>query len=303
VRITRKENSTDYELYTFGLETLDSIVVLDDEPTPLGTRGLFIALPDGQAAYDDTIWNITIPNTKSTSYLANYNAYQAALQARDRAIASAEAQITNFGGVTVAQAQIENAQAAVRSAQARLQNSRITAPIAGIITQFDAKVGEFASPGTALISIISKDMFEVEAQVSETDVGKVALGNKVTMTIDAFLGETFNGSIFYIDPAQTTTEGVVGYKIKIAFDQNDDRMKSGLTVNLDIETRKKDNVLYLPQYAVLQNDEGTFVQILESGVPKNIPITLGLQDQNGNVEIISGVSEGEQVLNIGLKTQ
>jgi HlyD family secretion protein len=199
------------------------------------------------------------------------------------------------------QAQVKSAQAALQSVQAKLQNSQIVAPISGVITQLDAKVGQFASPGTSLISIISTNAFEIDALVSETDVGKIALNNKVSMTLDAFPGETFTGLVSYIDPAQTTIQGVVGYKIKVNFDNVDSRMKSGLTVNLDITTRQKENVLILPQYAILQNDEGTFVETVENGVTKDVPITLGLQDQEGNVEITSGVTEGEQVLNIGLK--
>lgn len=206
--------------------------------------------------------------------------------------------------IAAQQAQVANAQAQVVSAQSKLQNSQIVAPISGVITQFDAKVGQYASPGSTLISIISATSFEIDTQVSETDVGKIALGNKVSMTLDAFPGETFTGSVFYIDPAQTNNEGVVGYKVKIAFDTTDLRLKSGLTANIDIQTRQKDNVLVLPQYAILQNDDGTFVQVLEDNeTVKNIPVTLGIQDQSGNVEVVSGTTEGEQVLNIGLKTQ
>ncbi len=205
--------------------------------------------------------------------------------------------------IAAQQAQVANAQAQVTSAQSKLQNSQIVAPISGVITQFDAKVGQYASPGSTLISIISASSFEVDTQVSETDVGKITIGNKVSMTLDAFPGETFTGSVSYIDPAQTNNEGVVGYKVKITFDTDDKRLKSGLTVNINIETRNKDNILVLPQYAILQNDDGTFVQVLEDKAVKNIPVTLGIQDQSGNVEIVSGVTEGEQVLNIGLKTQ
>jgi len=109
--------------------------------------------------------------------------------------------------------------------------------------------------------------------------------------------------VFYIAPSETNTQGVVSYAIKISFDKADARLKSGLTANVTIETKHKDNVLLLPQYAILQNDAGTFVQTLENGkTVKEIPVTLGIRDQNGDVEIVSGVSEGMQVLNIGLKT-
>jgi hypothetical protein len=62
-------------------------------------------------------------------------------------------------------------------------------------------------------------------------------------------------------------------------------------------------VLILPQYAILQNDTGTFVKTLVGTVATTSPVALGLQDQKGNVEILSGVTEGEQVINIGLKAQ
>ncbi len=203
--------------------------------------------------------------------------------------------------ISAQQAQVAQAEASVESIQAKIRNSEIIAPQRGVITQFDAKVGQTASPSTPLISIISDNSFEIDATVSEIDVGKISLNNKVSMTIDAFPHETFTGSVFYIDPAQTNTAGVVGYKIKVAFDKPDSRMKSGLTVNLDIETRHKDAALILPQYAILQDDSGTFVEVLENNVTKQIPVTLGIADQEGNVEVTSGVTAGEQVLNIGLK--
>ena len=200
------------------------------------------------------------------------------------------------------QAQVEAAQASVASVQAKLSNSEIIAPISGVITQQDAKIGQVASPGSPLVSIISDGNFEVDAEVPETDVGKLAVGNITNMTFDAFPGETFTGKVFYIDPAETIESGVVDYKIKVSFDKVDPRMKSGLTANLDIQTKTDANALILPQYAILVNDQGASVETLG---PKNVvvttPVTLGIQDENGNAEVLTGVTAGEQVLNIGLK--
>jgi RND family efflux transporter MFP subunit len=295
-------SSTGESFYISGLESGFNNQAASNAVS-LGTHGLYIQFPTGPLAqYGNSVWTVSIPNAKSATYTANNNAYVAAQANRAKAIADAQAAIANNqSGTTVSQAQIASVQAAVQSAQAALQNYQIVAPISGVVTQFDAKRGEFASPGTPLVSVISSNSFEVDALVSEIDIGKVALANKVSMTIDAFPGETFMGTIFYISPAQTTTGGVVGYKIKIAFDKNDARMKSGLTANSVITTRQKEAVLFLPQYAILQTDKGTFVEIVENGKVKNMPVTLGLQDQNGNVEIASGVIKGEQVLNIGLK--
>lgn len=203
--------------------------------------------------------------------------------------------------ISAQQAQVEQAQASVDSARAKLQNAEIIAPISGVVTVFDAKIGQLASPSAPLVSIMSSSGYEVDAGVSETDVGKITMGNTVTMTLDAFPGETFNGSVFYIAPAETNNQGVISYQVKISFAKSDARLKSGLTANIDIETKHKDNVLVLPEYAILQNDNGTFVETLEGKTTKQNPITLGISDQKGNVEVLTGVTEGEQVLNIGLK--
>lgn len=209
----------------------------------------------------------------------------------------------SVGATSLTNASVEQAAAGVAVAEANLQGTKIVAPISGVMTEQGAKVGQLASPGTPLVSIIGDSGFEVDAGVSETDVGKLIVGNKVTMTLDAFQNETFTGSVFYIAPAQTNTQGVISYQIKISFDKVDQRLKSGLTANIDIQTKKKDNVLILPQYAILQNDNGTFVETLVGKTATTSPVILGIQDRDGNVEILSGVTLGEQVLNIGLKAQ
>ena len=101
------------------------------------------------------------------------------------------------------------AEASVESAQAKIQNAQIIAPISGTVTQFDAKIGQLASPAAPLVSIMSDAGYEVDAGVSETDVGKVSVNDTVTMTLDAFQNETFAGSVFYIAPAETNIQGVV----------------------------------------------------------------------------------------------
>jgi HlyD family secretion protein len=131
-------------------------------------------------------------------------------------------------------AAVEQAKAAANSIRVKLGNTRMFSPISGTVTRFDAKVGEVALPGSPLVSIISSGVFEINAEVPETDIGKVSVGNTVKIIFDAFPNETFNGKVFYIDPAQTINQGVVDYKIKISFDNPDERMKSGLTANLEL---------------------------------------------------------------------
>ena len=287
-----------------GLESGTTAMTTNTDSS-LGTRGLFIRFPQSipSTNYINTVWTVAVPNTRSDVYAGALQNYQTALQTRDTAIANAQANVGSGDTSSVADAQIAQAQASVDSANAAITNAQITAPITGTITQFDAKVGELASPATPLISIISNGGYEVDAGVSETDIGKITLGDTVSMTLDAFPNETFTGSVFYIAPSETNVQGVISYQIKISFDKNDPRLKSGLTANIDIQTKHKDNVLILPQYAILQNDQGTFVETLSNKKVVQNPVVLGIADQKGNVEVVSGVTLGEQVLNIGLKAQ
>ena len=252
---------------------------------------------------------VTSGLTEVNTAIANLNTIAQNVASQQATVAQAQANLTlkqagsTPQAIAAQEAQVEQAQAGVANAEANLQGAEIVAPISGVVTQQDAKIGQLASPGTPLVSIIGTGGFEVDAGVSETDVGKLAVGDTVTMTLDAFPNETFAGSVFYIAPAQTNTQGVITYQTKIAFTKPDPRLKSGLTANIDIQTKHDDNVLILPQYAILQNDQGTYVETLENNIVKQNPVTLGIQDQKGNVELISGVTAGEQVLNIGLKTQ
>ena len=253
--------------------------------------------------------NVSLAMSEVNAAIKNLNTISQNIASQQETVAQAQAQLAlkQAGStpetIAAQQAQVAQAQASVALAEANVQNAKIVAPISGVLTQQDAKLGQLASPGIPLISIIGNGGFEVDAGVSETDVGKILVGDTVSMTLDAFPGKTFSGAVFYIAPAGTNTQGVISYQIKISFDTPDPRLKSGLTANITIETSHKDSVLIVPQYAILQNDQGTFVEVLKNKVVTQIPVTLGIQDQNGNVEVISGVSEGEQVINIGRKAQ
>lgn len=224
-------------------------------------------------------------------------------------VAQAQAQLnvtlagSTAEAIAAQQAQVEQAQANAQSIKVNIANATLSSPIGGVVTVQNAKVGQVAGAGQTMTSIISANNFEVDTYVPETDIGKVAIGNTVDMTFDAFQGETFAGKVFYIDPAETIQSGVVDYLVKISFTKPDSRIKSGLTTNLNINTQTDANALILPQFAIVQNASGTYIDVLKNNLETQIPVTLGIRDQNGNVEVTSGVTQGEQVINVGLKTQ
>ncbi|MBI2052838.1 MAG: efflux RND transporter periplasmic adaptor subunit [Candidatus Ryanbacteria bacterium] len=196
------------------------------------------------------------------------------------------------------EANLERAEASVENIQAQIGKAILRAPIGGVITKQDAKAGEIIPANTVVVSLAGEANFEIESNVPEVDIGKMKLENRAKITLDAFPGENFTGSVVKIDPAETIIDGVVNFKVTIVFDTADPSLKSGLTANLAIETLRKENVLVLPQFAIIENDSGTFVRQDD----KDIPVELGVRGSDGYVEIKQGIGEGEQVFNIGRKT-
>jgi len=204
--------------------------------------------------------------------------------------------------IAAQQAQVEQVQAAEQAIDVSIAKASIVAPVSGTVTRMDAKVGEIASPGAALVSIISNQGLEVDANIAEADIGKVAVGDPATMTLDAFQGQTFDGKVTYIDPGETVIEGVPTYKTTFMFDLTPDA-KPGMTANIDITTATHDNVLYVPQRAVQSDADGhRTVQVYHGN---NQPletraVTVGIRDTNGNIEITSGLNEGDQIVQSSL---
>jgi HlyD family secretion protein len=285
--------ATHISVVTTMLNT-DATAVVDATGLPASTA----------ATYKDDVASAI---TEVSSAASAINTIQQSIASEQTAVAQAQAQLaqtlsgSTSQAIAAQQAQVASAQANVQSLQVNIANATLSSPINGVVTTQNAKVGQSAAAGQIMTSIISGNNFEVDAYVPETDIGKVAIGNDVSMTFDAFANETFAGKVFYIDPAETIESGVVDYLVKVSFNTPDTRIKSGLTANLNINTQTDANALILPQYAVIQNASGTYVDIVQNGKEIQVPVTLGISDQNGNVEIASGVTAGEQVVNIGLK--
>ena len=199
--------------------------------------------------------------------------------------------------IAAQEAQVRQAEAKVALVQAQIQKSVLYSPISGTVTKQDLRIGEVATPNESFLSIISENQLEIETNIPEINIGKIAMENPVEVNFDAFPGETFTGKVFYIDPAETLVNGVVNFKVKISFDKDDERFKSGLTTNLIIKTATEPNALFLPIYAVTEKDGGIFVTKLDGNALKETPVTLGMKDSKGNVQVLSGIQEGEKVIN------
>jgi len=199
--------------------------------------------------------------------------------------------------VTYQEAQVRSAQANVQSAGAQLAKTVIAAPFAGIVSAQEAKLGEIVSPNTTIISIISPAEFEIEANVPEADIAKLSLGDTARVTLDAYGSDVvFAVKVAAIDPAETIIDGVATYRVTFQFTSPDERVKSGMTANIDISTERRDNVIAIPQRAVIARNGKKFVRMLDGETEKEVEVETGLRGSSGNIEIISGLNEGEKVI-------
>lgn len=252
--------------------------------------------------------NLTTARSQINSALTSVSNLEQTISSKELAVQAAQDSLNLVkAGSTKEQidsqkARVEAANANVMNVQAQLDKTVLRSPINGIVTKQDAKVGQIVSPNVQLVGIISEDKYQIDVNIPEVDISKVAIGNSVSITLDAIQREVFKGKVISIDPAETVVDGAVNFKVKIAFDNDDARVKSGFTANLTISTLVKENVLVLPQFAILQNDQGVFVKRIESDGLVQVAITTGIKGRDGSVEIISGVNEGDKVANVGLKT-
>jgi len=198
-------------------------------------------------------------------------------------------------------ATVKSFEAAYETALNNLDKAVLRAPITGVIKKVNFKAGEvIGSP-----SVTSSDNFFAqmisfdnifEAQVSESDIAKVAVGQSVRFTFDSLPDESFDGEVISIEPSATVIQDVVDFVVKMTLSQNDSRLRDGMSADVDISINKKENVISIPQRAVQDSNGKKIVQVLESGKPADREVKLGLEGDGGLVEIVSGLNEGDLVI-------
>ncbi len=192
-------------------------------------------------------------------------------------------------------ARVESARAALGSAEARLRDAIITAPVKGVIGRIDVKVGEPVTVTQVAAVLVGNVNWEIDLDVSESDIVKVREQNSAVITLDAFGDDRkFYGMVSYLNPAQTVISDVVYYRVKVLFSQVEETkdVRSGMTATVDIQTNYVANTLVIPYRAVRDG----VVRVLENANPVERHVTLGARGDDGLVEVKEGLIEGEEVV-------
>lgn len=171
----------------------------------------------------------------------------------------------------------------------------LMAPLDGIIIARNVQSGQTVAQADAVL--VMSDRLIIKAQVDETDIGEVKIGEKVQVVLDAYPKNKILGHVDHIAFEAQIVNNVTVYQVDVVVEKIPDFMRSGMTANVTFLVAQKENVLVIPFAAVRQEKKETFVTVANPQDSKKTiskEVKLGLNDGK-NVEVLSGLNEGETV--------
>ncbi len=284
-------------------------------PVQIGTRGLYVQFPSGFPAR--TMWEIPIPNTRSSSYLTNLNAYRGVIETRNVAVTNAQNAVSaaeaSLNQALAQQAQMKSANrferveaqrtmvgqmsVLVAQAEATLNKAYLRSPFAGIVAIVNTEVGQIVAPNVPLVSMHSEASYELAVEISEVDIAEVTIGDYATVTFDAFEDLKLTAVVTKVAPSATVVSGPRTFTVTLSPLEQNTRLRNGLTAKMDITTAVRDTVIAVPSRAVYEGKDGKFVRyITREREIATLPVTTGLRGTNGMTEILSGLRGGEEII-------
>lgn len=235
---------------------------------------------------------------------ADYAAAQARLNRLQQ-----ELDLTRAGArseeLAAAQAQVVQAQGALKTLQTQLNDTVIRAPFAGLITQKYADVGAFVTPTTSAsatssatsssIVALASDL-EAVANVAETDIRHIRVGQAVELQVDAYPDLPFQGQVRLVAPASVVVQNVTSFQVRIRIlDDQEQQLRSGMNLTALFQVQQRPQALLIPTMAILNQREGMGVYVLNARKELEFrPIQVG-STVDGQTEVLEGLAVGERV--------
>lgn len=208
--------------------------------------------------------------------------------------------------IAQAEANVAQATAQLQYYETQLKNTSIRAPFAGTITRRFAQEGDFVTPTTsasssdgatsASIVELSKGL-EVEAKVPEASIAQIKPGQSVEIRADAYSDDIFKGRVRLIAPRAVQDNNVTSFRVKVALQTGQDKLKSAMNVKLAFLGDPISNALVVPQAAIVTKKDGqTGVLVPDKKNQAQFqPVTVG-PTSGDQIQILQGVSKGERIL-------
>lgn len=185
---------------------------------------------------------------------------------------------------------LAQAEAAVNTIKVNLSNASITSPISGIVTNRNVNPGEMATPAGPLLTIADTSTLKLQGTIGQEVVPLLAVGQKVTVTVDALPGREFAGAVTRVGPVAASTGQLFPVEITLA---NPGDLKAGMTARASIKVTSSKGVV-IPVAAVRTDNGQNYVFVVKNGTVERRPVTLGLKNDE-QVMVLKGLQAGEQV--------
>lgn len=239
---------------------------------------------------------------RASAALARTNASRSAAL-RDRGVtpaAEAETLASNAGvadrATETARIGISQAQANVRVAEDAVRRMVFRAPFSGVILTRSIEQGEITTPGAPLFTLADTSALHIDAELDEADLGRVREGLGADVTLDAFPGQRFAGTLSEIAPSVTRDQRgnrSIGVRIEL---QNDPRLRVGMSADVDVVVARRENVVFVQPNAVMGRALERAVYVVgANNVAHRRVIQVGIGTWEA-IEVLSGLTVGEKVI-------
>jgi RND family efflux transporter MFP subunit len=188
--------------------------------------------------------------------------YLSALAMAQAQLVDAEREIERLKDGPTA-ADIAAAQARVDAAQATVGLLSISATFDGEVLAIEQNPGDVVDGGMLAVSIADRSRLHIEAQVDETDIAGVAVGNPVSISMDAMPGTTLQGKVTFINPVGQNISGLIKYLVRVELEPVESPMLLGATADVEIQVSAAQDALLVPFNTVQSDKNGEFVMVIE----------------------------------------
>jgi RND family efflux transporter MFP subunit len=197
----------------------------------------------------------------------------------------------------LARAQLAQSDARLQELRINLANTNVVSPVDGFVARRNLDVGAFASQNQPVVSVVDISSLRLVANVVEKDLRAVTVGDRATVNVDAYPGETFSGQIARVAPVLDPSTRTATMEVEIQ--NRDGRLKPGMYARVDLTVEDKSNVLVIPKIALIdsQGERGVY-QPGDDNKAKFKAVKVGIEN-NETAEIIAGLTEGEQIVSTG----
>ncbi len=186
----------------------------------------------------------------------------------------------------------------IRTIREEMERSHLVAPLSGMLSKLDMRVGETVTTGRVVGRVSGSGDFLLKADVPEADIAKVTLEKKAEVTFDALSAdEKFLATVSFIEPASTVIQDVIYYTVTFVLEGQDERLREGMSADIDVMISERDQVLAVPYRALGREGGRTYVEVAQSSIlSERRFIEIGVEGDDGLTEVLSGLREGEQII-------